>query len=161
MSSAYNAPPQSELRTMIALIQRVLHASVDVEGERVGAIGPGLLALVAVEPDDAEAQVQRMLERLLGYRIFSDDDGKMNRSVTDIGGGLLLVSQFTLAADTKKGMRPSFTSAASPEHGRKYFDRLVECARAEHQDVATGRFGANMQVSLVNDGPVTFWLQAR
>lgn len=146
---------------MIALIQRVLRASVDVEGERVGAIGPGLLALVAVEPEDGEAQVARMLERLLGYRVFSDDEGKMNRSVTDVRGGLLLVSQFTLAAETKKGMRPSFTSAASPEQGRKWFDRLVAVAQAAHHEVATGRFGANMQVSLVNDGPVTFLLQAR
>jgi D-aminoacyl-tRNA deacylase len=146
---------------MIALIQRVLSASVDVEGERIGAIGPGLLALVAVEPEDAETQTQRMLERLLGYRVFSDDEDRMNRSLADVRGGLLLVSQFTLAADTKKGMRPSFTSAASPEHGRKWFDRLVELARTAHGDVATGRFGANMQVALVNDGPVTFWLQAR
>jgi D-aminoacyl-tRNA deacylase len=146
---------------MIALIQRVRSASVDVDGERIGAIGAGLLALVAVEPEDAETQTQRMLERLLGYRIFPDDEDRMNRSLTDIRGGLLLVSQFTLAADTRKGMRPSFTSAASPEHGRKWFDRLVDLARSTHGEVATGRFGANMQVALVNDGPVTFWLQAR
>lgn len=146
---------------MIALIQRVKHASIEVDGQGVGSIGPGLLAFVAIEPEDAEPQVRRMLARLLGYRIFSDDEGKMNRSLADTGGGLLLVSQFTLAADTKKGMRPSFTSAASPELGRKWFDRLVESARAGHADVATGLFGADMQVSLLNDGPVTFWLQAR
>jgi D-aminoacyl-tRNA deacylase len=146
---------------MIALIQRVQRASVEVDNEVIGAIGAGLLALVAVEPEDGESQVQRMLERLLGYRVFADAEGKMNRSLTDIGGGLLLVSQFTLAADTKKGMRPSFTSAASPEQGRLWFDRLLELARATHPSVATGRFGAHMTVSLVNDGPVTFWLQAR
>lgn len=146
---------------MIALIQRVQRAAVEVEGEIVGAIGPGLLALVAVEPDDAEPQVRRMLERLLGYRIFSDAEGRMNLSLADVGGGLLLVSQFTLAADTQKGMRPSFTSAASPEQARRWFERLVELARASSLQIQTGRFGANMQVSLVNDGPVTFWLQAR
>jgi D-aminoacyl-tRNA deacylase len=146
---------------MIALIQRVQRASVEVDNEVIGAIGAGLLALVAVEPEDGEPQVQRMLGRLLGYRVFADAEGKMNRSLTDIGGGLLLVSQFTLAADTKKGMRPSFTSAASPEAGRKWFDRLLELALAQHPSVATGRFGAHMIVSLVNDGPVTFWLQAR
>ncbi|MDZ4812096.1 MAG: D-aminoacyl-tRNA deacylase [Pseudomonadota bacterium] len=146
---------------MIALIQRVKHATIEVDGQGVGSIGPGLLAFIAIEPDDAEAQVSRILARLLGYRIFSDDEGKMNRSLADIGGGLLLVSQFTLAADTRKGMRPSFTSAASPEQGRKWFDRLVELARTVHADVATGCFGADMQVSLLNDGPVTFWLQAR
>jgi len=143
---------------MIALIQRVLSASVTVAGESVGAIGPGLLALVAVQPHDGEAQAQRMLQRLLGYRVFSDGHGKMNRSLTDIGGGLLLVSQFTLAADTHSGMRPSFTKAAEPEHGRRWFERLLELARAAHPGVETGRFGAHMVVQLVNDGPVTFWL---
>ena len=138
---------------MIALIQRVLSARVEVEGETIGAIGPGLLALVAVEP-----QARRMLERLLGYRVFSDEAGKMNRSLADTGGGLLLVSQFTLAADTRSGMRPSFTSAAAPEHGRRWFGRLLELARAAHPQVETGRFGAHMVVSLVNDGPVTFRL---
>jgi len=103
--------------------------------------------------------VQRTLERLLAYRVFADENDRMNRSLADVGGGLLLVSQFTLAADTKKGLRPSFTSAATPEQGRLWFDRLVELARARHADVATGRYGANMQVHLVNDGPVTFWLQ--
>ncbi len=146
---------------MIALIQRVTEARVDVDAETVGAIGPGLLALVAVEPDDGEKQARRMLERLLGYRVFADDDGRMNRSLADTGGGLLLVSQFTLAADTRKGMRPSFTGAASPEHGRRWFDRLVELARTAHPGVEIGRFGAHMCISLVNDGPVTFWLTAR
>jgi D-tyrosyl-tRNA(Tyr) deacylase len=146
---------------VIALIQRVLSASVNVDNETVGAIDAGLLALVAVQPDDGEAQAKRMLERLLGYRVFSDEAGKMNRSLTDTGGGLLLVSQFTLAADTRSGMRPSFTSAASPEHGRIWFERLVELARAAHPRVEIGRFGAHMQVHLVNDGPVTFWLEVR
>ncbi|MEO8999641.1 MAG: D-aminoacyl-tRNA deacylase [Rhodanobacter sp.] len=143
---------------MIALIQRVVSASVIVSDETVGTIGPGLLALVAVQPDDGEIQTKRMLERLLGYRVFADDHGKMNRSLTDTGGGLLLVSQFTLAADTRSGMRPSFTSAAAPEHGRRWFDRLLELARIAHPGVETGRFGAHMVIRLVNDGPVTFWL---
>lgn len=143
---------------MIALIQRVLSARVEVESETVGAIGPGLLALVAVEPHDGEREARRMLQRLLGYRVFGDEAGRMNRSLTDIGGGLLLVSQFTLAADTRSGMRPSFTSAAAPEHGRHWFGRLLELARAAHPQVETGRFGAHMVVSLVNDGPVTFRL---
>lgn len=146
---------------MIALIQRVLSARVDVGDETIGAIGPGLLALVAVQPDDGEAQTRRMLERLLGYRVFADDRGRMNRSLADTGGGLLLVSQFTLAADTHSGMRPSFTSAATPDHGRRWFDRLLELARATHAGVETGRFGAHMVVQLVNDGPVTFWLDTR
>jgi len=143
---------------MIALIQRVLSASVSVADETVGLIGPGLLALVAMQPDDGEAQAQRMLARLLGYRVFADDDGKMNRSLSDTGGGLLLVSQFTLAADTRSGMRPSFSRAATPEQGRQWFERLVELARDRHPGVETGRFGAHMVVQLVNDGPVTFWL---
>lgn len=143
---------------MIALIQRVTAAHVSVDNDTIGAIGPGLLALVAVQPDDGETQAQRMLQRLLGYRVFADDAGKMNRSLADTGGGLLLVSQFTLAADTRSGMRPSFTSAAPPEHGRHWFDRLIMLARAAHPGVETGRFGAHMQVHLVNDGPVTFWL---
>jgi D-tyrosyl-tRNA(Tyr) deacylase len=145
---------------MIALIQRVTDASVHVDAECVGAIGPGLLALVAIEPGDGEANVQRMAERLLGYRVFADDAGRMNRSLADVGGGLLLVSQFTLAADTGKGMRPSFTSAASPEHGRQWFDRLLAVCRERHAEVACGRFGAYMQVRLCNDGPVTFRLTA-
>ena len=146
---------------MIALIQRVSAANVVVEEKVVGEIGRGLLAFVAVEPEDGEAQVERTLIRLLGYRVFEDDEGKMNRSLHDIAGGLLLVSQFTLAADTRKGMRPSFTSAAPPEAGLRWFNRLVERARAAHSVVETGQFGANMQVHLVNDGPVTFWLETR
>jgi len=143
---------------MIALIQRVQSARVDVGDELVGRIGAGLLALVAVQPDDSEAQTRRMLERLLGYRVFADDTGRMNRSLKDTGDGLLLVSQFTLAADTRSGMRPSFTRAAAPEHGRLWFDRLVTLARDAHPGVETGRFGAHMMIQLVNDGPVTFWL---
>jgi D-tyrosyl-tRNA(Tyr) deacylase len=145
---------------MIALIQRVSEAEVVVEGQRIGAIGPGLLALVAIEPGDDEPRTQRMAERLLGYRVFGDAEGKMNRSLADTGGGLLLVSQFTLAADTGKGMRPSFTAAASPEAGRRWFERLVELCRERHAPVEIGRFGAHMTVSLVNDGPVTFRLMA-
>ena len=143
---------------MIALIQRVARAHVSVDEEVVGAIGAGLLALVAVQPDDGEPQARRILERLLGYRVFADAAGRMNRSLADTGGGLLLVSQFTLAADTRSGMRPSFTSAAAPEHGRRWFDRLVALAKSAHAGVETGRFGAHMEVHLVNDAPVTFWL---
>lgn len=144
---------------MIALIQRVQSARVDVENTTVGAIGPGLLALVAVQPGDDEPRTRRMLERLLGYRVFPDEQGRMNRSLADAGGELLLVSQFTLAADTRSGMRPSFTSAATPDEGRRWFERLVELARAAHPRVEIGRFGAHMEVHLVNDGPVTFWLE--
>ena len=146
---------------MLALIQRVTHARVSVDGEVVGAIGAGLLALVAVEPGDGAAQVERTCERLLGYRIFDDDQGRMNRSLADTGGGLLLVSQFTLAADTRKGMRPGFSTAADPAEGLRWFQRLVESARARHPIVATGRYGAHMRVELVNDGPATFLLTAR
>ena len=146
---------------MIALIQRVLSASVSVDEEVIGKIGPGLLALVAVQPDDGEAQTRRMLQRLLGYRVFSDSQGRMNRSLADTAGSLLLVSQFTLAADTHSGMRPSFTSAAAPEQARHWFDRLLELARDAHPGVETGRFGAHMVIALVNDGPVTFWLDTR
>jgi D-aminoacyl-tRNA deacylase len=146
---------------VIALIQRVTGASVRVDGETVGEIGPGLLALVAVEAADTPAAADRTLERLLGYRVFPDAEGRMNLSLRDTGGGLLLVPQFTLAADTRKGMRPSFSSAASPELGQALFQRLLEAARAAHPHVAAGRFGADMQVALVNDGPVTFWLQTR
>ncbi|MBS0575298.1 MAG: D-tyrosyl-tRNA(Tyr) deacylase [Proteobacteria bacterium] len=146
---------------MLALIQRVTHARVSVDGEVVGAIGAGLLALVAVEPGDGAAQVERTCDRLLGYRIFDDDQGRMNRSLADTGGGLLLVSQFTLAADTRKGMRPGFSTAADPAEGLRWFQRLVESARARHPIVATGRYGAHMRVELVNDGPATFLLTAR
>ena len=146
---------------MIGLLQRVAAASVKVEGAVVGAIGPGLLVLVGVEKGDGEAQADRLLERLLGYRVFSDDQGRMNRSLVEVGGGLLLVSQFTLAADTNKGARPSFSSAAPPDEGRRLFDYLVKQARAAHPDVATGAYGAHMEVALVNDGPVTFWLRVQ
>ncbi len=145
---------------MLSLIQRVTQASVSVDGQTVGAIGPGLLALVAVEPDDGEAQFLRMAERLLGYRVFADEAGKMNRSLADTGGGLLLVSQFTLAADTRSGMRPSFTTAAPPEEAERGYNRLVEiCSQKHPPGVETGRFGAHMVISLVNDGPVTFLLR--
>lgn len=145
---------------MIGLLQRVTRAAVHVQGELVGEIGAGILVLVGVERDDAEPQADRLLERLLGYRVFEDEGQRMNRSLTDTGGGLLLVPQFTLAADTAKGMRASFTPAAPPARGRELFDYLLGCARARHDPVASGRFGAHMQVSLVNDGPVTFWLRA-
>ena len=145
---------------MLALIQRVTSASVAVDGAVVGAIGPGLLALVAVEPGDTDALILRTAERLLGYRVFADANGKMNLSLADTGGGLLLVSQFTLAADTRSGMRPSFTTAAPPAEAERGFDRLVELCRQRHAPgVETGRFGAHMVVSLVNDGPVTFLLR--
>ena len=145
---------------MLALIQRVTSASVSVDDAVVGAIGPGLLALVAVEPGDTDAMIRRMAERLLGYRVFEDAGGRMNRSLADTGGGLLLVSQFTLAADTRSGMRASFTTAAPPDEARRGFDRLVEVCRERHlPGVETGQFGAHMVVSLVNDGPVTFLLR--
>ena len=144
---------------MKALIQRAACARVEVAGEVVGAIDQGLLALVAVEPQDTAASVDKLLHKLLNYRVFGDAAGKMNLSLGDVGGGLLLVSQFTLAADTQSGLRPSFSSAASPALGAELFDLLVERARGKHPQVATGRFGAHMQVHLVNDGPVTFLLQ--
>jgi D-tyrosyl-tRNA(Tyr) deacylase len=145
---------------VIGLLQRVTHARVEVEGSTVGQIGPGLLVLVAVEPSDTEAQADRLSDRLLGYRVFEDAEGRMNLSVLDTGGSLLLVPQFTLAADTGKGMRPSFTGAAAPGHGRALFDYAVRRARSRLGDrVATGEFGAHMRVSLTNDGPVTFWLR--
>ena len=144
---------------MIGLLQRVTQAEVRVAGEAVGAIGRGLLVLVGVQRGDAEAQADRLLERLLGYRVFPDAEDRMNRSLRDIGGGLLLVPQFTLAADTRKGTRASFTSAAPPEEGRRLFEHLVERARLAYPQVETGRFGADMQVGLVNDGPITFWLE--
>ncbi|WP_374483134.1 D-aminoacyl-tRNA deacylase [Zoogloea sp.] len=145
---------------MIALIQRVLEARVTVGERSVGAIGPGLLALIAVERSDTSANVTRMVERLLGYRVFPDDEGRMNRSLIDTGGGLLLVSQFTLAADTAKGTRPSFTPAAAPDVAEELFNEVVALARSRHACVETGEFGAEMNVSLVNHGPVTFRLTA-
>ena len=146
---------------MLALIQRVTQASVEVDGVSVGRIGPGLLALVGVQPGDDQARIERMSQRLLGYRVFADEGGRMNRSLTDTGGGLLLVSQFTLAADTDSGMRPSFTGAAPPDEAERGFNLLVQRCRQRHAGgVETGRFGAHMVVSLVNDGPVTFLLRA-
>ncbi|MDH5184790.1 MAG: D-aminoacyl-tRNA deacylase [Gammaproteobacteria bacterium] len=144
---------------MIGLLQRVTRASVVVADETIGEIGPGLLVLVGVEKGDTQAQADRLLERLLGYRVFADADDKMNLSLQDTGGGLLLVPQFTLAADTQKGARPSFTSAAAPEDGKKLFGYFLKQAQNAHLDVASGQFGADMQVSLTNDGPVTFWLK--
>lgn len=144
---------------MIGLLQRVTRARVEVAGETIGAIERGLLVLVGVQRGDNTARAERLLERLLGYRVFPDADDRMNLSLRDVGGGLLLVPQFTLAADTKKGTRASFTSAAPPDVGEQLFGDLVDLARASHPRVATGRFGADMQVSLVNDGPVTFWLE--
>ena len=144
---------------MIGLLQRVRRAAVEVAGETVASIGPGLLVLVGVQPGDGEAQAERLLERLLGYRVFSDAHGRMNLSLRDTGGGLLLVPQFTLAADTAKGSRPSFTTAAEPAQAKILFWSLVARARKEWPETGSGIFGADMQVSLVNDGPVTFWLQ--
>ncbi|NIP72129.1 MAG: D-tyrosyl-tRNA(Tyr) deacylase [Gammaproteobacteria bacterium] len=144
---------------MIGLLQRVSAARVVVADEIVGDIGRGLLVLIGVEHGDSEREADRLLERMLGYRVFPDASGRMNRSVADIGGGLLLVPQFTLAADTGKGMCPSFTPAAVPEEGARLFDYLLGRARTAHRPVAAGRFGADMQVTLTNDGPVTFWLR--
>ncbi len=145
---------------MIALIQRVSSASVEVDGATIGAIGTGLLALVGVRPSDDAASGARLLERLLGYRVFPDEADRMNRSLRDTGGGLLLVPQFTLAADTRGGTRPGFSTAAPPEQARALFEQLVAAARERHPEVASGRFGANMRVALVNEGPVTFWLES-
>ena len=145
---------------MIGLLQRVTESRVEVDGQPVGAIGRGLLVLVGVQRGDDEARADRLLQRLLGYRVFPDLEGRMNLSVRAIDGGLLLVPQFTLAADTKKGTRAGFTTAAPPDEGRRLFDYLVTEARAAHTPVATGEFGADMQVQLINDGPVTFWLQS-
>lgn len=144
---------------MIALIQRVSQARVRVAGAVAGEIGAGLLALVCAERDDGEREADALLAKLLDYRVFADADGRMNRSLRDVGGGLLIVSQFTLAADTNSGTRPSFTPAAAPELAVRLYDRFVAAARREHPVVATGRFGAMMQVESTNDGPVTFWLR--
>ncbi len=144
---------------MIALLQRVHEAHVDIAGQRVAAIGLGVLALIGVTRADGPAQAERLLERILGYRLFADSDGKMNLSVRDIHGGLLLVPQFTLAADTDKGMRASFTPAAAPDDGRRLFEYLVAEARRQYGLVESGVFGADMQVTLTNDGPVTFWIE--
>jgi len=144
---------------MIGLLQRVSSAYVDIGGHRVGTIDRGLMVLVGVERDDDESRADRLLERILGYRVFSDDEERMNRSLRDVNGGLLLVPQFTLVADTRKGARPGFSAAAPPEVGRRLFTYLLEQACTVHSQVASGRFGAEMQVGLVNDGPVTFWLR--
>ncbi len=146
---------------MLSVVQRVSEARVTVDGEVTGEIGPGLLVLVCAERGDTEAQADKLLAKLLKLRIFSDDAGKMNRSVQDIAGGLLLVSQFTLAADVSGGNRPSFTNAAAPDEGRRLYDYLVDKARAAHPVVQTGRFAADMKVQLVNDGPVTIPITMR
>lgn len=146
---------------MIGLIQRTNEAAVDIAGERVAEIGRGILALIGIEKEDSEQQADRLLEKMLAYRIFPDADGKMNLGLKETGAGLLLVPQFTLAAETRKGLRPGFSSAASPENGRQLFDYFAENARIRlaEREFGCGVFGADMQVSLVNDGPVTFWLQ--
>ncbi|MEQ7918788.1 D-aminoacyl-tRNA deacylase [Xanthomonas sp. WHRI 1810A] len=144
---------------MKGLLQRVSQARVDVGGQTVGAIDQGLLVLIGVEPHDTQASADKMLHKLLNYRVFSDPDGKMNLSLSDVQGGLLLVSQFTLAADTKSGLRPSFSKAAPPALGAELFDYLVQKAKTSHGQVGTGQFGADMQVYLINDGPVTFLLE--
>jgi len=146
---------------MIALLQRVSAARVVVEEVEVGAIGHGVLALIGVEREDSEATADRLLERILGYRIFADEAGRMNRSLRDVAGGLLLVPQFTLAADTRKGTRPGFSPAAPPRRGLQLFDHLLQRAWEHHPEVQSGRFGAHMSVTLTNDGPVTFWLRSR
>ncbi len=145
---------------MIGLLQRVTEAHVAIDGSMVASIGPGLLVLVGVRPEDDSQAATRLLERLLKYRVFADADGKMNLSLIQVAGGLLLVPQFTLAADTRKGSRPGFSTAAAPEVGRPLFDFLVTTARKQHPVVECGVFGADMQVSLVNDGPVTIWLES-
>lgn len=144
---------------MIALLQRVRQASVEVDGEKIAQISQGLLVLLCAEKGDTDKEANQLLTKLLTYRVFADEDGKMNRSLAQMEGGLLLVPQFTLAADTRSGTRPSFTPAAPPAEARALFDYVVEQARQRHPLVETGRFGADMQVSLINDGPVTFWLQ--
>lgn len=145
---------------MIGLLQRVTTARVEVDCECIGRIQAGLLVLVGVQAEDDQTHAARLLERLLGYRVFPDAQGRMNRSLRDTGGGLLLVPQFTLAADTRKGARAGFSTAAPPERAAALFEHLLALARAAHPDVACGRFGADMQVSLTNDGPVTFWIEA-
>jgi D-aminoacyl-tRNA deacylase len=145
---------------MIALLQRVSRAEVHVDGKSVGRIGPGLLALIGIRPTDNELAAARLLARITQYRVFADDAGKMNRNLSQVAGDLLLVPQFTLAADTSKGLRPGFSTAAPPDQGRRLFDHLVSLAGLEHPGVQTGVFGAHMQVSLTNDGPVTIWLES-
>jgi D-tyrosyl-tRNA(Tyr) deacylase len=149
-----------QISTLIGLLQRVVDAGVEIEGRPVATIGPGLLVLVGVRPSDDEPSAERLLSRLLQYRVFGDETGRMNLSLTQVQGELLLVPQFTLAADTHKGLRPGFSTAAPPEQGRQLFEFLVQSARAQHGRVETGVFGAHMRVSLTNDGPVTFWLES-
>ncbi len=161
VENPYDSDILFRLPTMLALIQRVTHAQVTVDAAVVGEIGPGLLALVGIEPSDGAAEVAKLGERLLRYRVFADDSGRMNRSLADTGGGLLLVSQFTLVADTNAGLRPSFSTAAAPGQAEPVFADLVAYCRQQHRfRVETGRFGAHMAVELVNDGPVTFLLRA-
>jgi D-tyrosyl-tRNA(Tyr) deacylase len=145
---------------VIALLQRVVDARVEIGAERIASIGPGLLVLVGVRPTDDESSALRLLKRLLQYRVFADEAGKMNLSLSQIHGDLLLVPQFTLAADTHQGLRPGFSTAAPPEQGRQLFASFVQAARAQHGRVESGVFGAHMRVSLTNDGPVTFWLES-
>jgi len=145
---------------VIGLLQRVLEASIEIGADRVASIGPGLMVLVGVRPDDDQASALRLLSRLLQYRVFADEAGKMNLNLGQAQGSLLLVPQFTLAAETHKGLRPGFSTAAPPEQGRRLFDALVQAARTQHGRVETGVFGAHMRVSLTNDGPVTFWLES-
>ncbi|EAR22375.1 D-aminoacyl-tRNA deacylase [Nitrococcus mobilis] len=144
---------------MIGLLQRVTEAAVHVDGTCVGRIGPGLVVLIGIERRDTRTQAERLLERLLGYRVFDNAEGRMEHSLRETAGALMLVPQFTLVADTRKGTRASFTPAATPQSGSALFGYLLHRARSEHGAVAAGRFGAHMQVSLINDGPVTFWLQ--
>jgi D-tyrosyl-tRNA(Tyr) deacylase len=144
---------------MIGLLQRVSSAAVSINNHKVANIGAGLLLFIGIEKNDTQQQADRLLDKILAYRVFPDQDNKMNLSLSDIQGGLLLVPQFTLPADTKKGLRPSFSSAATPELGEQLFDYLLLCAKQKHDIVEAGKFGADMQVSLTNDGPVTFWLQ--
>lgn len=144
---------------MKALLQRVNEANVTIEGVEVARIADGLLVLVGIEPDDSEQSAKKMLHKLLNYRVFADEQERMNKSLTDIQGGLLLVSQFTLAADTRSGLRPGFSTAAAPAQAEALFEQLVKMARQSHHNVQTGQFGANMQVQLINDGPVTFLLE--
>lgn len=159
LSCAHCLQPLPESTTMLALVQRVREASVSIDGKIVGAIGPGLLALICAERGDRSAEAERLLGKILKLRIFADEDGKMNRSLQDCAGGLLVVSQFTLAADTSGGNRPSFSQAADPITGEQLYEHFVERARAVHPDVASGRFAADMQVMLINDGPVTIPLR--
>ncbi len=144
---------------MIGLLQRVKNASVTVNDQVIGVVGKGLLVLVCAEKGDSEEQCEKLVKKVLAYRIFEDENGKMNKSVSDIGGEILIVSQFTLAADTAKGLRPSFTPAADPETGKRLYEHFIERVRESGLKTQTGQFGANMQVALINDGPVTIWLK--